>query len=799
MEAKTLNSRDGLGKNHNGEESKKPSHFRRDLATQSDLRHKIKAKINAYLENTYVIIFSTVLTVWSLFSDDIRQLTANRATDDGFYVVTVIVFAYFSLEIIVASFAVSRYFLSFYFWLDIISTISMLLDVGWISALIFGSNSQLGAVGKQGLKLARAARASKVGSKAGRMLRILRLIRLIRIAKVYKVADQSKIKQRVQNRVSKKEPNTKGVHDRKEPGLQTHDNHKSSHSEAKNRPRSNGKFDNYRESMSNFIESSDIIQKFEPRMKSISKLMSGEIGQLIIPGDPSINALSINKIKDTKGHISIADDIHQKVGSHQNSVQFINVNERKNNPQSAHDYDSSIKSSTIIEHNSKHSGTSKHIQQSSQPMKSSFNREQNPMVNPLRRRQTRKSLRTSFGDIAEEIDYEDDLDMSGFGPRESRVVDSNSKDLVHFDSEKVSQETNIGKRLSDMTTKRVVIIVLMLLIMIPLFASDTYFIRFSNYDLGIMQIYNAANQDKSISPELIAVWKFFVEMIRYEPENLLNLQLIYFEEGDDYNVIMNYGSLSSISTFRDNELQTYSYPPDLKKGFIITLYLETSYYENVNSIFSIFRTIAICVILMLAAFYFSKDVTSLVLSPVENMLKIINSIKDNPLNAVQIQEEDAFMWGKIASEDKDAYREREQMENYETAVLEKIVLKIGALLAISFGEAGSEIIVQNMKQTGEINPIIPGKRIYGVFGFCDIRSFTDVTEILQEEIMVFVNTIGEIVHSTVDRYAGSANKNIGDAFLLVWKFPTHDEISAMKLGDHLLHQNYDANVQVPSN
>jgi hypothetical protein len=37
--------------------------------------------------------------------------------------------------------------------------------------------------------------------------------------------------------------------------------------------------------------------------------------------------------------------------------------------------------------------------------------------------------------------------------------------------------------------------------------------------------------------------------------------------------------------------------------------------------------------------------------------------------------------------------------------------------------------------------------------------------------MLFVNNIGEIVHSMVDRYFGAANKNIGDAFLLVWKVP----------------------------
>ena len=36
--------------------------------------------------------------------------------------------------------------------------------------------------------------------------------------------------------------------------------------------------------------------------------------------------------------------------------------------------------------------------------------------------------------------------------------------------------------------------------------------------------------------------------------------------------------------------------------------------------------------------------------------------------------------------------------------------------------------------------------------------------------MIFVNEIAEIVHGTVDSFLGSANKNIGDAFLLVWKY-----------------------------
>lgn len=37
--------------------------------------------------------------------------------------------------------------------------------------------------------------------------------------------------------------------------------------------------------------------------------------------------------------------------------------------------------------------------------------------------------------------------------------------------------------------------------------------------------------------------------------------------------------------------------------------------------------------------------------------------------------------------------------------------------------------------------------------------------------MLFVNTIAQVVHKQIDLYLGAANKNIGDAFLLVWRFP----------------------------
>lgn len=79
-----------------------------------------------------------------------------------------------------------------------------------------------------------------------------------------------------------------------------------------------------------------------------------------------------------------------------------------------------------------------------------------------------------------------------------------------------------------------------------------------------------------------------------------------------------------------------------------------------------------------------------------------------------------------------------------------------------------------MAQGSEVNPMLPGVKVLSIFGFCDIRNFTDATEVLQEGVMLFVNEIGDIVHGIVDRYQGAANKNIGDAFLLVWKLDKED-------------------------
>ena len=150
----------------------------------------IKQKLAQIIDDWPFIIVTTLITVWALFADDIRQLSSNPTGDPVFYILILICFGVFVLELLVSSYSLRDYFLGFYFWLDLISTLTLLLDVGWINEAVFGTGDSQTNVALSGAGIARAARASKIGSRAGRIVRILRLIRLIRIVKLYKASEK---------------------------------------------------------------------------------------------------------------------------------------------------------------------------------------------------------------------------------------------------------------------------------------------------------------------------------------------------------------------------------------------------------------------------------------------------------------------------------------------------------------------------------------------------------------------------------------------------------------------------------
>ena len=82
----------------------------------------------------------TIITVYSLFFDDIRALSLTPDKDDICFGITAGCMLCFITEIVLASLAKEDYFLTFFFWLDVVSTLSMIPDVGWIWKAMTGGN-----------------------------------------------------------------------------------------------------------------------------------------------------------------------------------------------------------------------------------------------------------------------------------------------------------------------------------------------------------------------------------------------------------------------------------------------------------------------------------------------------------------------------------------------------------------------------------------------------------------------------------------------------------------------------------
>lgn len=139
-----------------------------------------KKMVAKFLDHYVVVALMTIITVYALFFDDLRVLTFPKEADPIFYGITLFGMICFTIEIILAAYAKEEYLLSFFFWLDIISTLSMVPDIGWVRDYLFGS----GEASADATDLAKTSRAGRVT----RVVRVIRIVRLVRIVKLYKQA-----------------------------------------------------------------------------------------------------------------------------------------------------------------------------------------------------------------------------------------------------------------------------------------------------------------------------------------------------------------------------------------------------------------------------------------------------------------------------------------------------------------------------------------------------------------------------------------------------------------------------------
>lgn len=500
-------------------------------------------------------MFMTLWTIYALFGDDIRLLATRKSADPVFYVFTLVAMGFFTLEIVLCSIFKPGYFLGFYFWLDIISTITMIMDVGWVWNLVMPTESAAGTQAKKVAQLARASRSARLGSKASKLVRIVRLVRMLRIVKLYK------------------------------------------HS----------------------------------------------------------NAAMANEEKD----------------------------------------------------------------------------EDDEMLEQI---------------IEQEMNQKADSEVE---------VD-------------VPEESKLGKTVSEVTTKKVIVIVLLVMLTVPIFSFDTYFSETTSRKIGLdlITLYDDVQQSDTYKK----VYDNYVEF----HVGLRNPLIFAAARNFSYTGSTDYEKLRDV----EKELISPS-NEDVQDYYIAVFDLRPN--TRLEAVFGLVQTVMVCIVLVAGVYMLSKDANDLVIGPVEEMMAKVKRVARNPLDAAKEEENEALALYRARKAELVANKtrccKREEEEVTETKVLEQTIIKTASLLAIGLGEAGSDIIVKNIADEGDsndINPLLPGSKIFAIFGFCDIRNFTDTTEILQEDVMIFVNEVAEIVHDITTLYLGAPNKNIGDAFLIVWKFMERD-------------------------
>ncbi|OMJ86357.1 hypothetical protein SteCoe_12145 [Stentor coeruleus] len=567
-------------------------------------KKKIYSLINSFLDHWSWSLLMLLITIFALFADDFRLAVTKKSSDDGFSASMIVCLILFTIEIILAFITKPEYRFSFFFWLDVLSTVSLIFDINWIWNAIQGKvSSNL----VQSTQIARASRASRAGTRAARIIRVIRVIRLIRIVKLYKLA---------QSKVSNKE--------------------------------------------TTLIRSSISCRGFQN-------------DEQVVILEKTIKAPEIQENSESQNFDSF--------GNKDPAVSYESYQE--------------------------------------------------------------ESLK---------------LSLSEKPPLKQNLI-------VGDEKQEIPQESKVGKKLSELTTMRVIIVVLVMILILPFFNINMYR-EIDSYQMGLQIIDNYISDSKKAS----FLFNEYVDKHKNQTPPLIYLEVT----NTDYI----WESHINPDSLRDVEINIITLNVDSDYKYFSYAIFDLSSETTLQAGMSMLKTFFICFVLTAGSIMFSKDTNELVLEPLENMIRTVKNIAKNPLLAVQEEEKNQVM-KESALESKNLETQQDINKNnsrmLETEMLEQLIIKIGALMALGFGEAGSEIIAKNMQQSkGEVDPLVPGKQQLCIFGFCDIRQFANMTEILEQDIMIYVNEIAAVVHQSVDECLGATNRNLGDVFVLVWKFP--DEV-----------------------
>jgi len=323
------------------------------------------------------------------------------------------------------------------------------------------------------------------------------------------------------------------------------------------------------------------------------------------------------------------------------------------------------------------------------------------------------------------------------------------------------KQSKVGAKLSDLTTRRVIVVVLLMLIVVPIFSytEEDFSEEFATAQLHAFNLQRPDNWESS-AEQLKLSFQWWDEdqedhrlvKLLLEPATV-NTTALALDMPDVYDDLR--------TGLSGNELKKVVYEEDVGGVTYKTeAWFDQKLVSQETAYLGIGLTIFVTILLAAGALQFTSDAQRLVLHPIESMATLVKEMGSNPLKETS---------------------SRDNSGQFETNLLENTVKKIGGLLRVGFGQAGAPIIATNLQSSeGAFNPMVEGQRIHAIFGFIYILKFSMITEVLEEDVLTFVNKISKVVHDVAMSWGGHPNKNLGDAYLLSWRLkepeaPPRDE------------------------
>ena len=122
-----------------------------------------------------------VLVLLALYLNDFDMAVLPKAADTAISAILLVIFILFACEIVVQCGVKRNYFGSFFFWMDLLGTVSLIFDISFIANSFWSAN----ALTTSNTASSRVQQSASV-IRLTRFARILRVIRLVRIVRLFR-------------------------------------------------------------------------------------------------------------------------------------------------------------------------------------------------------------------------------------------------------------------------------------------------------------------------------------------------------------------------------------------------------------------------------------------------------------------------------------------------------------------------------------------------------------------------------------------------------------------------------------